>query len=291
LTVALQNLAAVIDHNYFTYDRGGRCLTVLRASWLWLRMVEKSSQKPRPSRSKAAKAAAEARAERRAKGPLWRRVVRWLGRGLLGLAGFYLLLILLFAFVNPPSNLYMWSEGRRLGGVEQASVNIEDIAPVVARSVVAAEDANFCLHWGFDMAAIRAAAAEGGNRGASTLTQQVVKNVFLWHGRSWVRKAMEAVITPVVELVWSKQRIVEVYLNVAEFDEGVFGVQAAAQHYFGVDAADLTGVQAARLAAVLPDPKGRSAGKPSSFVRKRAGQILSGAETIAADGRAGCFED
>lgn len=216
--------------------------------------------------------------------------MRWVGRGLLGLAGVYLLLILLFAFVNPPSNLYMWSEGRRLGGVEQASVNIEDMAPAVARSVVAAEDANFCLHWGFDMAAIRAAAAEGGNRGASTLSQQVVKNVFLWHGRSWLRKAMEAVITPVVELVWSKQRILEVYLNIAEFDEGVFGVQAAAQHYFGVNASDLTGVQAARLAAVLPDPKGRSAGKPSSFVRKRAGQILSGAETIAADGRAGCFE-
>jgi monofunctional glycosyltransferase len=221
---------------------------------------------------------------------MWRRGVRWVGRGLLGLAGFYLLLILLFAFVNPPGDLYMWSEGRRLGGVEQVSVSIEDMAPAMARSVVAAEDANFCLHWGFDMQAIRAAAAEGGNRGASTLTQQVVKNVFLWHGRSWLRKAMEAVITPVVELIWSKQRIVEVYLNVAEFDEGVFGVQAAAQHYFGVDAKDLTAVQAARLAAVLPDPKGRSAGKPSSFVRKRAGQILSGAETIAADGRAACFE-
>ncbi len=129
----------------------------------------------------------------------------------------------------------------------------------MARSVVAAEDANFCLHWGFDMAAIRKAIDEGGNRGASTISQQVVKNVFLWHGRSWLRKAMEAAITPVVELVWSKRRILEVYLNVAEFDTGVFGVQAAAQHYFGVSAADLSAVQAARLAAVLPDPKGRDA--------------------------------
>ncbi len=253
-------------------------------------MSEAAPRKPRPSRSKAAKAAAAAEAQKRVRGPLWRQALRWAGRGLLGLAGFYLLLIVLYAFVNPPGNLYMWSESRRLGGVSQISVNIEDSAPAMARSVVAAEDANFCLHWGFDMAAIRAAVEAGSNRGASTLSQQVVKNVFLWHGRSWLRKAMEAVITPVVELVWSKQRILEVYLNVAEFDEGVFGVQAAAQHYFGVDAKDLSPQQAARLAAVLPDPKGRSAGKPSSFVRKRAGQIASGAQTIEADGRAGCFE-
>lgn len=250
-------------------------------------MNSKTPSKPRPSRSKAAKKAA---AKAVARGPLWRQVLRWAGRGLVGLAGFYALLILLYAFVNPPSNLYMWSESRRLGGVSQVSVAIEDIAPAMARSVVAAEDANFCLHWGFDMAAIREAVAQGSNRGASTLSQQVVKNVFLWQGRSWPRKALEALITPVVELAWSKQRILEVYLNVAEFDEGVFGVQAAAQHYFGVDAGELTAVQAARLAAVLPDPKGRSAGKPSSFVRKRAGQILGGAETIAADGRSGCFE-
>ena len=250
-------------------------------------MAESASKKPRPSRSKAAKAAAAQAIARR---PLWRRALRWAGRGLLGLAGLYLLLILLFAFVNPPSNLYMWSEGRRLGGVDQVSVNLADMAPVMARSVVAAEDANFCLHWGFDMAAIRAAAADGGNRGASTLTQQVVKNVFLWQGRSWIRKAMEAVITPVVELVWSKSRILEVYLNVAEFDEGVFGVQAAAQHYFGVNAADLSPTQAARLAAVLPDPKGRSASKPSSFVRKQARQHESGAETIKGSPKAACFE-
>jgi monofunctional glycosyltransferase len=251
-------------------------------------MSDETPRKPRPSRSKAAVAAA-ARAE--ARRPLWWQALRWAGRGLFGLAAIYLALIFLFAFVNPPSNLYIWSEGRRLGGVDQVSVNIEDVAPAMARSVVAAEDANFCLHWGFDMAAIRAAAADGGNRGASTLSQQVVKNVFLWQGRSWLRKAMEALITPVVELVWSKQRILEVYLNVAEFDQGVFGVQAAAQHYFGVNAADLSPTQAARLAAVLPDPKGRSAAEPSSFVRKRARQIAAGADTIKVDGRAGCFEN
>jgi monofunctional biosynthetic peptidoglycan transglycosylase len=106
-----------------------------------------------------------------------------------------------------------------------------------------------------------------------------------------LRKALEGLLTPVVETVWSKQRILEVYLNVAEFGEGVFGVQAAAQHHFGVDARDLTATQAARLAAVLPDPKGRSASEPSDFVRSRTRAIISGAETIAADGRAGCFQE
>jgi monofunctional biosynthetic peptidoglycan transglycosylase len=97
-------------------------------------------------------------------------------------------------------------------------------------------------------------------------------------------------MTPVVELVWSKRRIVEVYLNVAEFDRGVFGAEAAAQHYFGVSARDLSARQAALLAAVLPDPKGRSAKEPSRFVRNRAAQIADGAATIKADGRAACFE-
>jgi monofunctional glycosyltransferase len=220
-----------------------------------------------------------------------RRALKWLGRGLAGVAAFYAVLVLLFSFVPPPINLYQMGEAWRMGGIEKDWVPWEEIAPVMGRSAVAAEDANFCNHWGFDMAAIREAIEAGSNRGASTISQQVVKNVFLWHGRSWVRKAMEAVLTPVVELVWSKQRIVEVYLNVAEFDEGVFGIQAAAQHHFGVDAKDLTPLQAARLAAVLPDPKGRSASKPTTFVKSRTRSIIAGAETIAADGRSACFED
>lgn len=222
--------------------------------------------------------------------PLLRRIRLWLWRGLVGVAAFYGVLIVLFSFVPPPINIYQAQEAWRLGGIEKDWVGWDEIAPVMARSVVAAEDANYCLHWGFDMAAIREAIEEGGARGASTLSQQVVKNTFLWHGRSYLRKAMEAAITPVIELLWSKQRILEVYLNTAEFAEGVFGVQAAAQHHFGVDAADLSALQAARLAAVLPNPKDRSASEPSSFVRKRTRAILSGAETIAADGRAGCFQ-
>jgi monofunctional glycosyltransferase len=222
--------------------------------------------------------------------PLRRRLLRWALRGVIGLAGFFGVLVLLFSFLNPPINAYQLSESIRLGGLERQWVDWDEIAPVMGRSAVAAEDANFCLHWGFDMGAIRAAVAQGGNRGASTISQQVAKNVFLWQGRSWLRKALEAMLTPVVELIWSKQRILEVYLNVAEFDEGVFGVQAAAQHYFGIDARDLSPLQAARLAAVLPDPKGRSASKPSAFVKNRTRAIISGAETIQSDGRAACFD-
>jgi monofunctional biosynthetic peptidoglycan transglycosylase len=219
-----------------------------------------------------------------------RRMLRRIARGFLAVAGLFLFLILLFAVVPPPTNIYQMQETWRLGGIERDWVGWDEIAPEMARSVVAAEDANFCLHWGLDVNAIRAALEEGGNRGASTISQQVVKNVFLWHGRTFVRKGMEAVLTPVVELFWTKRRILLVYMNIAEFDEGVFGVQAAARHHFGVDARDLTAVQAARLAAVLPDPKGRDAGKPGPYVRRRGGQIADGAATIAADGRAECFE-
>ncbi len=198
--------------------------------------------------------------------------------------------VLLWAFVNPPTTWYMWQESRRLGGVDQEWVPMEEIAPVMARSAVAAEDANFCLHWGLDVEAIRTAIEAGGQRGASTISQQVVKNVYLWHGRSWFRKALEAGMTPLVEAIWSKRRILEVYLNVAEFDEGIFGVEAASRHYFGVGPEELSPLQAARLAAVLPAPKDRSASKPSRFVRTRSAAIRDGAATIRADGRAACFE-
>jgi monofunctional glycosyltransferase len=185
----------------------------------------------------------------------------------------------------------MIGEYRRTGSLERQWVPMAEISPHMARAAVAAEDANFCLHWGFDMGEIRRALDAGGTRGASTISQQVVKNVFLWHGRSWPRKALEAALTPVIEAAWSKRRILEVYLNVAEFDAGVFGVEAAARHYFGTSAAQLTPLQAARLAAILPDPKGRSAARPSNFVQRRAAAIMDGAATILADGRAACFED
>jgi monofunctional biosynthetic peptidoglycan transglycosylase len=229
---------------------------------------------------------------RKAKPPRFRPLrwaLRWLLRLALAGVAAMALAVIAYALVNPPTTPYMHAESRRLDGVSQDWVDIGDIAPVLLRSVVAAEDANFCLHSGFDMAAIRLAIEEGGSRGASTITQQVVKNVYLWQGRSWLRKALEAAMTPLVELVWSKRRILEVYLNVAEFGEGVFGIAAASQAAFGVPPASLTAEQAARLAVVLPDPKDRSASRPSAFLRSRAAAVRDGAATIEADGRAACF--
>lgn len=199
--------------------------------------------------------------------------------------------ILLYSVIPVWRTPYMISEARRLGAVDYRWTSMEHISPHLARSVVAAEDANFCRHWGFDLSAIRAAISDGSTRGASTISQQTVKNAFLWQGRSWPRKALEAVITPVMELTWSKRRVLEVYLNVAEFDEGVFGAEAAARHYFGVGPERLTATQAARLAAVLPAPKPRNAANPGPFVKRRSAQIMDGAATIARDGRANCFED
>lgn len=184
---------------------------------------------------------------------------------------------------------YMRVEATRHDALRQEWVPLDRIAPDMIRAVVAAEDANFCLHDGFDMTAIRAALDAGGRVGASTLTQQTVKNVFLWQGRSWPRKMLEAALTPAVELFWTKRRILEVYLNVAEFDGGVFGVEAAAQWYFGTTAARLTPEQAAALAVVLPNPKGRSAIRPTPDLVDRAARVLDGANTLAADGRDACF--
>lgn len=219
-----------------------------------------------------------------------RRAATWGFRIVLGAVVLLLALMALFRVVPPPATPYMVAEGWRLGETERIWMPMERIAPVMARAAVAAEDANFCQHWGFDVEAIRTAIEAGANRGASTISQQTVKNVFLWQGRSYPRKALETLLTPALEAFWPKRRILEVYLNVAEFDAGIFGVEAAARHYFGVSAADLSDVQAARLAAILPDPKGRSASRPSDFVRSRTRAILSGAATIDRDGRARCFQ-
>ncbi|MEO9650113.1 MAG: monofunctional biosynthetic peptidoglycan transglycosylase [Roseobacter sp.] len=221
---------------------------------------------------------------------LLQRSTRCAWRALLSCGVLVLLLLIFGRFVAPLTTPYMFSESRQLGGVEYDWVDLENVAPVMVRSVVAAEDANFCTHWGFDMAAIRDAIEDGGTRGASTLSQQTVKNLYLWHGRNYTRKVLEALLTPVLEAVWPKQRIIEVYLNIAEFDRGVFGVKAAAQHYFGVGPSELSATQSARLAAILPNPKERSASKPSNFVRRRTQSIMDGAATIRKDGRAACFE-
>jgi len=243
------------------------------------------------AKGKSRKTSAKKTKPRRSAKRHWFRLgLRYVFRGALAVVAVIAVVMLLGRFLAPWTTPYMFVESQRLGEVAYDWVSIEDIAPVMARSVVAAEDANFCTHWGFDMVAIREAIEDGGTRGASTLSQQTVKNLYLWHGRTYLRKALEALMTPALEAMWPKQRIVEVYLNIAEFDTGVFGVKAAAQHYFGVDPKELSAVQAARLAAILPNPKGRSASKPSNFVQRRARSIADGAETIRRDGRAACFE-
>lgn len=216
---------------------------------------------------------------------------RWALRAMLAVLAVVGFFILLYSVLNPPTTHTMWSESRRLGTVDQEWVSLEDIAPVMVRSAVAAEDARFCQHWGIDVQAVRAVLDEGSKHGGSTISQQVVKNVFLWQDRSWLRKALETLLTPAVEAVWSKRRIVEVYLNVAEMGDGVFGVKAAARRYFNVTPDQLNARQSALLAAILPAPKSRSAVKPSGAVQKRAAQIADGAATIRADGRSACFED
>ncbi|MDG1935520.1 MAG: monofunctional biosynthetic peptidoglycan transglycosylase [Paracoccaceae bacterium] len=215
------------------------------------------------------------------------RVLKWVS---IGMFCGCIFAVTLYVFTNPKTTGYMKSEEKRLGEIKYNWIDIVDMRPVFLRSVVAAEDANFCLHWGLDLEAIRQAIESGADRGASTITQQVVKNIYLWPERSWIRKALEAAISPFVELLWSKGRIIEVYLNIAEFDEGVFGIKAAAKHYFGVLPAQLSTVQSASLAAVLPNPKERSAIHPSKNLIKRAASIQDGAETIRLDGRDDCFE-
>lgn len=216
---------------------------------------------------------------------IWRRSLRILALVLLLAVAW----VGLYRFIPPPGGIYMLQEYRRAGEIQRNWVPMDRIAPVMARSVIAAEDANFCLHWGFDMAEIRRVIEQGSNRGASTLTQQTAKNVFLWHGRNFVRKGLESGFTLLIEVLWPKRRTLEVYLNIAEFDDGVFGVEAAARHYFRTTAAELTPTQAARLAAVLPAPKSRDAANPTQFIRNRTSSIMDGAATIARDGRADCI--
>ena len=194
--------------------------------------------------------------------------------------------IALFSVVPVPFSAVMverqigaWLQGD-FGYVAHSDwVSMDEISPWMGLAVIAAEDQTFPDHWGFDVAAIEKALShnernENRIRGASTLSQQTVKNLFLWDGRSWLRKGLEAGLTVGVETVWSKKRILTVYLNIAEFGDGVFGVEAAAQRYFGKPASRLTQSEAALLAAVLPNPLRFKAAAPSGYVRSRQAWIL-----------------
>jgi monofunctional biosynthetic peptidoglycan transglycosylase len=218
------------------------------------------------------------------------RIWRFVRRLVLAGAAVVFLVVLLFRWVNPPITWLMASELWRLGAIEREWVSLGEMSANLPLAAVAAEDANFCRHWGFDVEGIRAALADNSRlRGGSTISQQVAKNVYLWPARSWLRKGLEAGFTMLIEATWPKRRILEVYLNVAEFDEGVFGVQAASRRYFGTDAADLGPQRAARLMAILPDPQSRSPVSGTRFIAQRGAAIQRGAATIREDGRAACF--
>jgi len=215
------------------------------------------------------------RASRRTRNP-WRR---WLLRIVFVFLLVSVLPVLLLRWIPPPTSAVMLArtldEGR---SQDYQWVPLERIAPDAALAVVAAEDQKFPDHWGFDLDAIRDAAerhARGGRlRGASTLTQQVARNLFLWQGRSYLRKGLEAWMTVLLEIVWPKRRILEVYLNIAEMGDHTFGVQAAARRFFARPADAINREQAALLAAVLPNPHRYRVESPSSYVLERRDWIL-----------------
>ncbi|HIC66830.1 MAG TPA: monofunctional biosynthetic peptidoglycan transglycosylase [Paracoccus sp.] len=214
-----------------------------------------------------------------------RRLAVWMRWFALRVFVLMAMLVGIYAFITPPTTLTIVGEARKRPITPRVWVDLGDVSPQMRRAVVAAEDANFCRHWGFDMDEIRRVVASGSSRGASTISQQTAKNVFLWQGRSWPRKALETVFTPLIEAFWSKRRILEVYLNLAEFGPGVFGIGAAAREFYGTTPDRLDAVQAARLAAVLPSPKTRDPRQASA----RSRSIADGAATIRRDGRADCF--
>lgn len=211
---------------------------------------------------------------------------RWVIRVILGIAGMWIAGIIVFGMLPVPFSAVMmerqisaWLHGDFSYVAHSDWVGMDEISPWMGLAVIAAEDQKFPEHWGFDMAAIQKAVAhnernENRIRGASTLSQQTAKNLFLWDGRSWVRKGLEAGLTVGIETVWSKRRILTVYLNIAEFGDGIFGVEAAARRYFNKPASQLSASQAALLAAVLPNPLRFKADAPSGYVRSRQAWIL-----------------
>ncbi|QUW75136.1 monofunctional biosynthetic peptidoglycan transglycosylase [Xanthomonas oryzae] len=218
--------------------------------------------------------------DKQAAPPRRRRCLRWVLAAPLLFAAASVLQVLFLRVVDPPISSMMveryleaWGEGDWSFSLHQRWRDYDKIAASLPISVVAAEDQQFPMHHGFDLQAIEKARdhnARGGRvRGASTISQQVAKNVFLWQGRSWVRKGLEAWYTVLIELFWPKQRILEMYLNVAEFGDGVYGAQAAAQQFWGKDAAGLSPTESARLAAVLPSPRHYDARSPGAFVQRR----------------------
>ena len=225
------------------------------------------------------------------------RFVRRLLRNLL-LALFLVLVagpvvaVILYRFIPPPVTPLMVIRAVAGRGLDHRWRSMDKISPALPRALIAAEDAKFCEHRGFDFEALQKAYEnnESGRkiRGGSTISQQTAKNVFLWPGRSYVRKGLEAWFTVLIETFWGKKRIMEVYMNSIEYGSGIYGAEAAAQRYFGVSAAKLTQAQSARLAAILPSPLKWKVIKPGKYVAKRTKKIGKASGAVRRDGLADC---
>ncbi|MGI9319093.1 MAG: monofunctional biosynthetic peptidoglycan transglycosylase [bacterium] len=214
-----------------------------------------------------------------------KKLARRLARGMLLLFTLILIAITSLRWINPISTSVIVQhniEAKSTGGsmVKQDWVNWESISPQLPLAVLAAEDQRFPDHYGIDFTELKNAVRQGANRGASTITQQVAKNLFLWQSRSYLRKVLEAVLALYIDLVWGKQRVLEIYLNVAFFGANIYGVEAASQKYFGKNASKLNRYEAARLAAVLPNPRRYSAQNASAYTIDRQNWIMDQMEQL-----------
>ncbi len=241
-------------------------------------------------RAKRSPARGDQHSSRRRKGIAGRILRLRLVRRILGLAGFGLVTLILvlvsLRWIAPPCSAFMiirqferWLPSSDVPPIHYTWVDREQISPNLLLAVIAAEDQHFPDHWGFDFTAISRAMEYNSRsskmRGASTISQQTAKNLFLWSGRSYLRKGLEAVLTLFLELLWSKERILEVYLNIAEFGDGIYGVHAASSRFFGKSPMQLSRYEAALLAGVLPSPRHLHADRPSRYLRSRAQWITS----------------
>ena len=216
-------------------------------------------------------------------------LIKWSVRFVLFFFSLIFIILLLTKWINPPITTVILSESISLDQkVNQEWRTIDKIGKNVILTVLASEDSNFCTHYGFDFNEIFSAKEKGFSRGASTISQQVSKNLILWRERSWLRKGLEALITIMIETLWSKKRILEIYLNIAETGNGYFGIQAISNSLFKKNSYDLTLKEASYIAVTLPNPKKRNAKKLSINLKKRAESIRNGANTLRLDGRASC---
>jgi monofunctional glycosyltransferase len=223
-----------------------------------------------------------------------KRVVHFIGRLLLWFFIGSLLWVTIYKFVPPPVTFTMLGDAIAGRGITKDWMSIAETDASMPRAVIAAEDAKFCSHSGFDTEAIENAMrynSRGGRiRGGSTISQQTAKNAFLWQGGGFFRKGLEAYFTVLIEAIWGKRRIMEVYLNIAETGIGTYGVNAGAQRYFGHDAAQMTNVEAARIAAILPLPKKRVATAPSGYTRRYGNRIAARTGVVRRDALDACLD-